>query len=50
MSICTVESSNNAAEEFAMHTQKKVLLIGLHPSVVDDSPFPNLDASKLWAG
>lgn len=29
---------------------KKVLLIGLHPSVVDFSGFPEMDATKLWAG
>lgn len=29
---------------------KKVLLIGLHPSVVDYSSIPGLDATKLWAG
>lgn len=29
---------------------KKVLLIGLHPSVVDYSSFPGLDATKLSAG
>lgn len=33
-----------------MSSQKKVLLIGLHPSVVDFSAFPGLDATKLWAG
>lgn len=29
---------------------KKVLLIGLHPSVVDYSSIPGLDATKLSAG
>jgi hypothetical protein len=33
-----------------MQAQKKVLLIGLHPSVVDFSLFPGLDADKLWMG
>lgn len=33
-----------------MSPQKKVLLIGLHPSVVDFSLFPGLDNEKLWAG
>lgn len=33
-----------------MASKKKVLLIGLHPSVVDYSPFPGLDAAKLSAG
>jgi hypothetical protein len=33
-----------------MQKQKKVLLIGLHPSVVDYSSAPGLDATKLWAG
>jgi len=33
-----------------MQMQKKVLLIGLHPSVVDYSSIPGLDATKLWAG
>ena len=29
---------------------RKVLLIGLHPAVVDYSLVPGMDATKLWAG